>query len=252
MTIRQRLDYEVLKRNSCDEISAEKPDPMLVARIYKDEVISLVCALFAYGNAKQIVKFLQSLDFDLLDADDQKIKKSLSKHYYRFQNSNDVAEFFITLKRLKNETSLQESFLQGYKKEHQIMEGLESILSKLWSLNSYDSRGYKFLLGSPPHKKSSSTYKRWNMYLRWMVREDSIDMGLWSGVDKSDLLMPLDTHTFKVSLALGLLERKTYDLKAVIELTEKLKTFDIKDPIKYDFALYRLGQEKDLAKFKRF
>ncbi|HIP02498.1 MAG TPA: TIGR02757 family protein [Campylobacterales bacterium] len=252
MTLKYLLDKEVLKRNSIEEINNEKPDPMLVACIHRDEVISLICALFAYGNAKQIVKFLSSLDFDLLNAEDEKIKKTLSSHYYRFQKSNDVAEFFITLKRLKNETSLEESFLLGYRKENLILEGLESVISKLWSLNSYDSRGYKFLLGVPPHKKSTSTYKRWNMYLRWMVREDNIDMGLWSEVDKSNLLIPLDTHTFKVSLSLGLMERKTYDLKAVIELTNKLKTFDPHDPIKYDFALYRLGQEKDLAKFKRF
>jgi uncharacterized protein (TIGR02757 family) len=244
MDIKQRLDLEVQKRDSYSEISEEKPDPMLVARIYKDEYISLICALFAYGNARLIVKFLQSLDFDLLGADDDKIKKVLSKHYYRFQNSDDVSQFFITLKRLKNEISLQELFLEGYKKENQVLDGLETLISKLWSLNNHNSHGYKFLLGSPPDKKSSSTYKRWNMYLRWMVRDDSIDMGLWSYVDKADLLMPLDTHTFKVSLALGLLKRKTYDLKAVIELTEKLKTFDKNDPIKYDFALYRLGQEK--------
>jgi uncharacterized protein (TIGR02757 family) len=244
MDIKQRLDLEVQKRDSYSEISEEKPDPMLVARIYKDEYISLICALFAYGNARLIVKFLQSLDFDLLDADDDKIKKVLAKHYYRFQNSDDVSQFFITLKRLKNEISLQELFLEGYKKENQVLDGLETLISKLWSLNNHNSHGYKFLLGSPPDKKSSSTYKRWNMYLRWMVRDDSIDMGLWSYVDKADLLMPLDTHTFKVSLALGLLKRKTYDLKAVIELTEKLKTFDKNDPIKYDFALYRLGQEK--------
>jgi uncharacterized protein (TIGR02757 family) len=244
MDIKQRLDLEVQKRDSYSEISEEKPDPMLVARIYKDEYISLICALFAYGNARLIVKFLQSLDFDLLDADDDKIKKGLAKYYYRFQNSDDVSQFFITLKRLKNEISLQELFLEGYKKENQVLDGLETLISKLWSLNNHNSHGYKFLLGSPPDKKSSSTYKRWNMYLRWMVRDDSIDMGLWSYVDKADLLMPLDTHTFKVSLALGLLKRKTYDLKAVIELTEKLKTFDKNDPIKYDFALYRLGQEK--------
>ncbi len=37
------------------------------------------------------------------------------------------------------------------------------------------------------------------MYLRWMVRKDALDMGLWSKIDKKDLLMPLDTHTFQVS-----------------------------------------------------
>jgi uncharacterized protein (TIGR02757 family) len=58
--------------------------------------------------------------------------------------------------------------------------------------------------------------------------------------------MPLDTHTFNVSRRVGLLERKTYDLQAAIELTQKLKSFDESDPLKYDFALYRLGQEKIL------
>ena len=55
--------------------------------------------------------------------------------------------------------------------------------------------------------------------------------------------MPLDTHTFKVGQKLGLIERKVYDFKAVLELTEALKKFDKFDPVKYDFALYRLGQE---------
>ena len=250
MNIKQLLDKEVLKRDNFLEISADKPDPMLVAREKKDETIALICALFAYGNAKQIVKFLSTLDFDLLSASDAKIRSTLTKHYYRFQNSDDVTELFITLKRMKNENSLEEVFLKGYKKENLVLDGLAVLIEKLWSLNSYNSRGYKFLLGEPPHQKSSSTYKRWNMYLRWMVRKDSIDLGLWKEVRRSDLLMPLDTHTFAVSRALGLLARKTYDLKAVLELTNKLKSFDNLDPIKYDFALYRLGQEKNLAEFK--
>ncbi|CAA6806958.1 MAG: FIG01146831: hypothetical protein [uncultured Sulfurovum sp.] len=100
-------------------------------------------------------------------------------------------------------------------------------------------------MGSVPKKiNSAGTYKRYLMFLRWMVRSDEIDLGLWTKIDKKDLLMPLDTHTFKVSQKLGLLKRKTYDMKAVLELTQRLKSFDATDPIKYDFALYRLGQEK--------
>jgi uncharacterized protein (TIGR02757 family) len=82
------------------------------------------------------------------------------------------------------------------------------------------------------------------MYLRWVVRNDNLDMGLWKRVDKRDLLMPLDTHTFRVSQKLGILKRKSYDLKAVLELTQNLKKFDENDPIKYDFAIYRIGQER--------
>ncbi len=84
------------------------------------------------------------------------------------------------------------------------------------------------------------------MFLRWMVRSDELDLGLWQNINKKDLILPLDTHTFKVSQKLGLLNRKTYDLKSALEITSVLKTFDKNDPIKYDFALYRIGQEKIL------
>ena len=78
--------------------------------------------------------------------------------------------------------------------------------------------------------------------MRWVVRKDCLDLGLWESVKCKDLLLPLDTHTFRITRKLGLLKRKTYDFKAVLEITEKLKEFDAKDPIKYDFALYRIGQ----------
>ena len=82
------------------------------------------------------------------------------------------------------------------------------------------------------------------MFLRWMVRDDNLDLGLWKGINKKDLILPLDTHTFKVSQKLGLLDRQSYDLKSALLITEKLKEFDEFDPIKYDFSLYRIGQEK--------
>jgi hypothetical protein len=42
------------------------------------------------------------------------------------------------------------------------------------------------------------------------------------------------------------LSRKTYDLKSAVLITESLREFDSLDPMKYDFAIYRLGQEKIL------
>ena len=244
LSIQERLELEVVRRNNTSEISQEKPDPLLVASRYNDESIALICALFAYGNAKLIVKFLETLDFELLEQSDEVIIKSLSSSYYRFQNAQDVAQIFISLKRLKQENSIENIFYEGYKKERNILDGLWCFISRLKSMSSYESRGYNFLVGSIPKKpQQAGTYKRYMMYLRWMVRKDSLDLGLWSKINKEDLLMPLDTHTFKVSQRLGLLTRKTYDMKASIELTEKLKTFDALDPIKYDFALYRLGQE---------
>ena len=239
------LDKEVLARNCSSEISLDKPDPLLIAKQHNDESIALICALFAYGNAKLIVTFLQSLDFSLLDSSDEVIQNTLSTHYYRFQNAEDVSTLFIALKRLKEIDSIENIFYEGYRKEEDILAGLWEFIGTLKSVIPRKSRGYDFLVGSVPKKVSGvGTYKRYMMYLRWMVRSDALDLGLWSKIDKKDLLMPLDTHTFKVSQRLGLLKRKTYDMKASIELTQRLQQFDASDPIKYDFALYRLGQEK--------
>ncbi|MEA3288609.1 MAG: TIGR02757 family protein [Campylobacterota bacterium] len=252
MNIKQLLDKEVEKRNCEDELCFEKPDPLFVAKRYKDEYISLICALFAYGNAGQIMKFLNTLDFSLLDQSEDCIQGALNEHYYRFQNSEDVIAFFIAIKRLKEKDSLESIFKAGYDKEQNVLEGIKCIIEAIQEVHDHYSDGYKFLIGKTPKLDKSgkikyignSPYKRYNMFLRWMVRSDNIDMGLWKDVDKKDLILPLDTHTFKVGQKLGLLSRKTYDLKSAILITEKLKEFDLNDPMKYDFAIYRLGQEK--------
>ena len=250
--IKQQLDKEVKFRNKTTELSIDKPDPLMIATKYKDEYISLICAVFAYGNAKHIVKFLSNLDFDLLNQSEQKIKSNLQNIYYRFQNSDDVIAIFIAIKRLKEKYSLEDIFYKGYKKNNNVLDGIDQIIQAIIEIYPYQSKGYKFLIGTPPKKDKNnniklignSPYKRYNMFLRWMVRNDNLDLGLWKQINKKDLILPLDTHTFKISQKLGLLTRKTYDLKSAILITQKLKEFDETDPIKYDFALYRIGQEK--------
>ncbi|OQX77216.1 MAG: TIGR02757 family protein [Epsilonproteobacteria bacterium 4484_65] len=243
--VKQLLDKEVQERNNTLELSYEKPDPLLIASKYQDESVALICALFGYGNAGLIVKFLESLDFSLLESSEETIKRKLTSHYYRFQKSEDVIAVFIALKRLKELDSIEDIFYKGYKKEHNILDGLWHFIDTIRAVYPCSTQGYNFLIGSIPKEVSSTgTYKRYMMYLRWMVRKDDLDMGLWSKIDKKDLLMPLDTHTFKVSRKLGLLKRKSYNMKAVLELTDKFKQWDKNDPVKYDFALYRLGQEK--------
>jgi uncharacterized protein (TIGR02757 family) len=250
--IKKLLNDEVSSRNKHHELSYDKPDPLLVASRYKDEYIILLCALFAYGKASLIVKFLDTLDFSLLDASDEKIDKELDSFYYRFQTNEDIKVVFKTFKKLKQFYSLNKLFLEGYSKNNSILEGLDFVISKIHEIANYKSQGFTFLVSSPLKRDKegkikeigNAPYKRWNMFLRWMVRSDELDLGLWSGIDKKDLILPLDTHTFKVSQKLGLLSRKTYDLKSALLITEKLKEFDENDPIKYDFALYRIGQEK--------
>ncbi|OQB59694.1 MAG: hypothetical protein BWX96_02609 [Bacteroidetes bacterium ADurb.Bin145] len=84
---------------------------------------------------------------------------------------------------------------------------------------------------------------RLNMYLRWMIRKDKngVDFGIWDSISPSILSCPLDVHSGNVARKLGLLKRKQNDSRAVAELDRMLRSFDEKDPVKYDFALFGLG-----------
>jgi len=234
VNIKQKLDE--LINNNIYEVNEEKLDPVMIAHKYKDEYSSLIAALFAYGNVKAILKFLNSVEYENLN-ENQNL-------YYRFQTKKDVHEFFKTVEYMKKNVSLKELFAKEYKKTSNPIDGIREIIKTIYKINPYRSKGYEFLIGKiPSHKtKGTSPYKRWNMYLRWMIRDEYPDIGLWNDLEKSSLIIPLDTHTHSVSLKLGLINRKTYDLQAALELTQKLKEFDKNDPLKYDFALYRIGQ----------
>jgi uncharacterized protein (TIGR02757 family) len=88
--------------------------------------------------------------------------------------------------------------------------------------------------------EANSACKRINLALRWLVRDGPIDLGLWKSISPSALYIPLDVHVARTARKIGLLERKSNDKKAVIELTEKLREFCPDDPVKYDFALFSM------------
>lgn len=242
--LKEYLDEQVVARNHKDELCEQRPDPLMIARRYMDQHHALTCALFAYGSAKAIVAFLASLEEDLVDREEPFLRSRLEGKYYRFQSSEDIIQWFCTLRRLKASGGAEKAFKEGYSSDG-LMGGISTLITSLYDSNSYRSKGYEFLIGKPIASiTKASAMKRWMMYLRWMVRKSELDMGLWDGVAMSDLIMPLDTHTFNVSHRLGLLTRSQCDMRAAIELTERLKEFDPHDPLKYDFALYRIGQEK--------
>ena len=242
--LKKYLDEQVAARNHNGELCNERPDPLMIARQSMDQHHALTCALFAYGSAKAIVAFLASLDHELVDRDEANLRLNLEGTYYRFQSSEDIIQWFCTLRALKASGGAEKAFKEGYKINN-VIGGISTLITLLYDLNPYRSKGYEFLIGKPIVSiTKASAMKRWMMYLRWMVRKSELDMGLWREVAASDLIMPLDTHTFSVSRRLGLLNRSQCDMRAAIELTEKLKSFDPHDPLKYDFALYRIGQEK--------
>jgi len=100
------------------------------------------------------------------------------------------------------------------------------------------TRSFKTFLPKP---SSGSACKRWNMFLRWMVRaEDGIDLGVWS-LPASSLVLPLDTHTHRISQYVGLTTRKQANWRTAVEITTRLRQLDADDPVRFDFALAHLG-----------
>ncbi|HRE41093.1 MAG TPA: TIGR02757 family protein [Ignavibacteria bacterium] len=207
------------------------------------EALGLVVSCFSYGNINQINNFINSLikisglDFSdfILNFNRKKELNKLQNLYYRFNNSEDLVLLILNLQRvLKTYGSLRNLILKIGNNGNvtQLISGFANELKKFRS----DREGnFDYLLPDPINK---STCKRLNLYLRWMVRSDEIDLGVWKDlIDKSNLIMPVDTHIYKVSRDLKMVKRKSCDLKYALELTEVLKKFDPTDPIRFDFAM---------------
>jgi uncharacterized protein (TIGR02757 family) len=104
-------------------------------------------------------------------------------------------------------------------------------------------RGRRGLLHLLPDAAGPGASKRWNLYLRWMVRgPDAVDLGAWRGlVPPAALVVPLDTHVHRVARCLGLTRRRDATWRTAEEITAGLRALDAADPVRYDFALCHLG-----------
>jgi uncharacterized protein (TIGR02757 family) len=107
------------------------------------------------------------------------------------------------------------------------------------STSSQAPSNFKFLLPLPSR---GSACKRLNLFLRWMVRpDDGIDFGIWKKISPSQLIIPLDTHVARIARRIGLTRRTSADWKTALEVTHALRQLDSADPVKYDFAICKLG-----------
>ena len=129
MNLKELLDNEY-KAFSNEQGLNLAADPLQIARTLQNPALMLACALFSYGNAKAIVKFLGSLNFDNLSANKGKI--------YRFQNSSDCDEIFKIILKL-SEVDIEDIIINGAKngKEFYIENGINALIKKIYELSSY-------------------------------------------------------------------------------------------------------------------
>jgi len=221
------------------------PDPLQFVYRYDKkadmEIAGFLAAMFAYGAVEQIEKFLDILLGKMgkspagfiknFSAKDRKLFKSMK---YRFNTGEDIIKLLEILKKvLVRYGSIEKLFLKGYSEtDENIIPAAEKFVRAL------DGKGVKFLLSGPAN---GGTCKRLFLFLRWMVRKDEVDAGLWKGVDKSKLIVPVDVHIGRLSKIIGLHNKKTMNLKTAVEITAGFAEICPKDPLKYDFALSRIG-----------
>ena len=234
------------------DMSTIAPDPLQLVLRFDDpldqEVAGLVAAAFAYGRAETIVanigaaiakmkpspyRYLQT--FDRAEA-----MRRFAGFVHRFHKTPDLVAFLECLSRVVREHgSIGALFQESYdERDADIGPTLARFVAAVLPSDGQAPATLRYLLTSP---NDGSACKRMNLYLRWMVRRTSPDLGLWTFVDPAKLVMPVDTHIHRIATFLGLNERKSADWKAARALTDRLARFDRSDPVRYDFALCRLG-----------
>ncbi len=213
------------------------------------EIAALFVSCFSYGKVEQINSFVRRFAGRIgndwheftLNFSEQKDKKYFEDLYHRFNTPNDLSRLIRSVNSaLNSHGSLKHLFLSGLKDDDvNIVNALDSFSSGLCGFDAPER--FRYLL---PQTSKGSACKRLNLFMRWMVRKDEIDTGCWAEVGTRRLVMPVDTHVYNVSRSLGLVDRKSCDMKFAVMLTDTLKMFDPDDPVKYDFALCHIRMDK--------
>jgi uncharacterized protein (TIGR02757 family) len=244
--LKEFLDEKVIAYNNPKFIDS---DPIQIPHQFSKkediEIAGFLTATIAWGNRKMIInnskKLMELLDnspYDFILNHQESDLERFHSFVHRTFNSIDVTQFVKSLNHI-----------------YTAHNGLESALTIKDNTNNYKTAisEFKQLFFEIPHQQRTqkhvsdplkgSAAKRINMFLRWMVRNDScgVDFGIWKTHNPAHLSCPLDVHSGNVARKLGLINRKQNDWKALNELDINLRKLDKIDPSKYDFALFGLG-----------
>lgn len=271
----RQTDYRLLKPaldrhyRSFDFGSRVMEDPIRFPKRYDDpadiEVAGFLAASFAYGRVDLFSPFLERL-FTILgphpaaflgDMRIAKVRRLTSGMRYRFNSGNDIlALLYIMRTALREHGSLECLFVKNhFPYEHDTGRALEGAMNAMRAVDVspvYGRKGHPAgLLQFFPRPSSGSACKRLNLFLRWMVRDRDIDLGIWKKITPDRLVIPLDTHIMRIAACIGLTRRRSAGWKAAAEITESLRRLDPADPLKYDFALCHFGMSGRCAEHRK-
>lgn len=217
------------------------------------EIAGFIASLFAFGKRELFIKKLNQF----LEISDNKpfyyvqngnfSQISEQNFNYRFIKPDDMVQMLKILHSLyKNDGGLENLFKKGYElslKTNSKQDLFKYVTDYFYSrVKENTGAGFYFMF---PNPYKGGAMKRMCMFLRWMIRKSDVDLGIWNFMPKSELLIPLDVHVGRISKEMGILTRKANDFKSVLEITDKLCEFCPEDPIKYDFAMFGYGVNRN-------
>ena len=244
--IKSFLDEKAAKYES---ISFLEADPIQIPHQFSSkediEISAFLVATIAWGNRKSIINngkkmmcLMDNSPYDFIMHHQQKDLNRFDGFVHRTFNAEDLRYFIQALRHVYTQYSGLEQLFSAHAQDNNLQTAIHAFKKTFFAL-PHPPRTQKHV--SDPLKGSAA--KRINMFLRWMIRSSKkeVDFGLWKTLYPKQLSCPLDVHSGNVARKLGLLKRKQNDGKALVELDTALRSMDVEDPVKYDFALFGLG-----------
>jgi uncharacterized protein (TIGR02757 family) len=237
------------------------PDPLELVRAQAGgadrEVAGLVASGLAFGTVAQIKRSISAVlealgprPADAVAALDPKPAASRLRGFrHRWISGRDVACLLFFVRQMReSHGSVEAFFAEGLSPaDADVGPALASFSSRALALDHGglyrarrlpDAAGVRYFFPSP---EKGSACKRLNLYLRWMARRGGVDLGVWSRPDPSQLVLPLDAHTIAIARRVRLTRYRSPGWRMALDVTRRLRALDPADPVKYDFALHRMG-----------
>ena len=234
-------------------------DPIQIVRRYERnddrEVVAFCAASLAFGRVASVLQSIERLVAIMGPRPAEYIRQfdpardaaAFKGFVHRWTRERDlVALVWITRQMLDRSRSIEGFFLEGYDPAApDLASALDSFSARAMALDL--KAAYGRLPKRPgvsyffPRPSKGSACKRLNLFLRWMIRRDALDLGVWTRVPASKLVVPLDTHVIRVGRCLQLTRYQSPGWKMASDITASLKTIDADDPVRYDFSLCHLG-----------
>jgi len=235
-------------------------DPVHIVRRFTSpadrEIVGFCAAALAFGRVASVLQSIESLLAVMgphpaafvrrFDPAQERLR--LEPLVHRWISGRDLIALLIVLQRMLIEAgSIEAFFLQGdVATSPHVGPALDSFSTRALATDlraAYGrrvprQRGVAYFF---PRPSAGSACKRLNLFLRWMVRRDEIDLGVWSKVSSARLVVPLDTHVIRLGRCLKLTRYTSPGWKMALDITNALRAFDSTDPVRFDFALCHVG-----------